>query len=99
MTVPHAATGGSDTSVTSYEELRSRVLAGAPFGSHFGLVLLQREGMAAWMARRSAGAVSVQPVANPDRRAAVPLVSDEIHASIVRVLASMAMAGREERRA
>jgi hypothetical protein len=58
----------------------------------FGLVVLRREGIAAWMARGSARSA---PVA-PDRDAAAPAGSDEIHAGVVRVLASMALAGREE---
>jgi hypothetical protein len=95
---PAAATGPDQVRVT-YEELRGRVLAGAPFGGAFGVVLLLREGLAAWMAGGSAGSVPVAPAVEPDRRAAAPLVSDEIHAAVVRVLASMALGGREERRA
>ena len=82
-------------SVGAYEQLRSRVLAGSACGSSFGLVLLRREGIAAWMARGSARSAPVAPAA-PDRDAAAPVGSDEIHAGVVRVLASMALAGREE---
>jgi hypothetical protein len=88
---------GPDRFRVTYEELRCRVLAGAPFGGAFGLVLLLREGLAAWMAGGSA--VPVAPAVEPDRRAAAPLVSDEIHAAVVRVLASMALGGLKERSA
>ena len=96
MTVSTAAPAGRDTVVTAYEELRRRVLAGGPFGGHVGLVLLLREGLAAWMARGAAGATPVE-AGGPERRAAAPIVSDEIHAAVVRVLASVALAGLKGR--
>ena len=98
MIAAHAATNGRDSFGATYEELRRRVLAGAAFGGPFGLVLLLREGLAAWMARGSAGAAPVE-AAGPERRGAAPLVSDEVHAAVVRVLASMALGGLEERSA
>ena len=95
MTVPDATTaGGNDTSRSSYEELRGRVLTGAANGRHFAVLL--REGMAAWMAQRSACPAPTNPVADVQRRGAEPLVSDEMSVSIVRVLASMAFRGRQE---
>jgi len=99
VTASHAATTGRDPFVAAYEELRRRVLAGASFGGHFGLALLLREGLAAWMARGSACSVPVAPAADLDRRVATPIVSDEIHAGVVRVLASMALGGHREMRA
>ncbi len=99
MTASHAATNGRDPFGAAYEELRRRVLAGTSVGGPFGLVLLLREGLAAWMARGSAGAAPVEPAADPDRRGAAPLVSDEIHAAVVRVLAGMALGGHREMRA
>ena len=81
--------------MADYEALRRRVLAGTPGGSAGGLVVLLRDGLAAWMARGSAGAAAVE-AAGPARRGAAPIVSDEIHAAVVRVLASMALGGREE---
>ena len=96
MTVSTAATNG-DTLGAAYEELRHRVLAGTTFGGHFGLVLLLREGLAAWMARWAAGSAPVEPAAV--RRVAAPIVGDEIHAAVVRVLASMALGGLGEMRA
>jgi hypothetical protein len=99
VTAAPAAATGPDRCRVAYEELRGRVLAGAPFGGAFGLVLLLREGLAAWMAGGSAGSVLVAPAVEPDRRAAAPLVSDETHATVVRVLASMALGGLKERHA
>jgi hypothetical protein len=51
------------------------------------------------MARGPAGAAPVEPAADPDRRGAAPLVADEIHGAVVRVLASMALGGHREMRA
>jgi hypothetical protein len=84
--------------VAAYEALRRRVLTGAVFGGPGGLVLLLRDGLAAWMARGAAGATAVE-AAGPERRGAAPLVADEIHAAVVRVLANMALAGLKEMRA
>ena len=87
--------------VAAYEELRSHVRAGSAFRSHLGLVLLLREGVAAWVARGSAcSRVQVESPGNPEARSAVaPVVTDELHVGLVRVLANMALAGREELRA
>ena len=95
MTVSPAGTTDRDTVVAAYEALRRRVLAGSVFGGPAGLVLFLREGLAAWMARGSAGAAAVE-AADPERRGAAPLVADAIHAAVVRVLASMALGGLKE---
>jgi len=66
-------------------------------GGHWGLALLLREGVAAWILRRSSSDV---PVVRP-REGSMPMsapMSDEMQASLVRTLASMALAGREEMR-
>jgi hypothetical protein len=91
-----AATGGRDTSVAAYEELRRHVLAGSTVARDFALVIFLREGIAAWAARGSACAAPSALAGECDRRATVPIMSDEIQGGIVRVLASMAMAGRGE---
>jgi hypothetical protein len=91
VTASPAATNGRDPFVAAYEELRRRVLAGASFGGHFGLALLLREGIAAWMARGPACFAPAAPAADLDRRGAAPIVTDEFHAGVVRVLASMAL--------
>lgn len=94
-----ATPGSSDMSASLYEELRDRVLAGKALGDQVGLAHLLREGMAAWLARR-ASCVTASSRATQMQRAAATgsLCSDEHHASIVQVLASMALAGRTEMR-
>jgi len=96
VSAAHAAPTGGDVFGATYEALRHRVLTGAAFGGAGGLVVLLRDGLAAWMAHGPAGA-SVEPAGHPERWAAAPRVSDAIHAAVVRVLASMALGGREER--
>ena len=78
--------------MAAYENLRRHVLAGTAFGSPFGLVLLRREGLAAWVSR---GATSTAALPAADRApcAAAPKVSDGIRASVVQVLASMVLRG------
>jgi hypothetical protein len=96
MTASDTTTGGTDTSVEAYEELRNHVLSGSSsMNGHSGLVLL-RQGVAAWVAQRSVCTASVQPAAVPEPQAAAPLPSDGLHADVVRVLANMALAGRQE---
>ena len=96
MIAPDAKTGGTDTSVEAYEELRNHVLSGSSSSSHSGLVLLRRQGVAAWVAQRSVCTASVQPAAVPEPPAAAPLPPGGLCADIVRVLANMALAGRQE---
>jgi hypothetical protein len=88
----------ADAAVATYEQLRSDVLAGSPRGGHLGLVLLLREGVAAWIDRRPACSPRGAPPAAADRVGAAPLVSQQLHASFARVLASIALAAREETR-
>jgi len=90
------ATSDRDTGVAAYEDLRKRVVTGADFGSHLGLVQMLREGLTAWMSRCSTRFVTPEAAAIPARRAASITVSDEIHASLVQVLAGMALCSREE---
>lgn len=75
----------------AYEELRSHVLTGD--GNGVGLILLLREGLAAWLEGR--GTRRCPSEVRPGLRtyAAAPVPSDPIHSSIVRVLASMVLAG------
>jgi hypothetical protein len=75
------------------------VLAGAAVaGGHCELVLLMREGIAAWIDRRSTGspAPAAAPTAPRDCPAGVLLAADDLHASLVRVLASMALSNKGE---
>lgn len=84
------------SSVKAYEELRTLVLSGSPSERHFELALLLRQGVAGWVAGRSPGAAPGQHLPAPEPLAAVPLPSNQLHADVVRVLANMALAGRQE---
>jgi hypothetical protein len=84
--------GEAEASVRAYEALRSHVLAGSSAASHAGLLVLLRQGVAAWMARRLACACPA-PAAE---RTTTLLVGEEIHAALVRVLASMALGAQQE---
>lgn len=95
MTVLRAATDNGDTSIIAYEDLRRRVLAGAS-GYDLGQIFLLREGMVAWMAHGNTRAATAETIVDQDRRVSALVLSDEIHTSMVRVLASMALAGRRE---
>lgn len=88
-------TGGESTFVTLYEELRCHMLEGsAAVGNHFGLVLLLRDGVVAWMRGVVAPSTAARPVASSQQPR--PPLSDEINASIVAVLANMALSGPKE---
>ena len=97
MSRADTASGGADGSVAVYEQLRLYMHAGgtAP-GGQCGLVVLRRAGMAAWMAWRIMGAAAHAPGTAPQRPVSTPLAADDLHASLVRVLASLAMSGRKE---
>jgi len=89
---------GHDLAVAGYEDLRHHVVAGAVTGGHVGLILILREGIAGWLARRPSCVAASWPRTPPDRHGA-RVVGDAIQTDLVRVLASMALAGREGRRA
>ncbi len=97
MIAAHAVPPGRDVFGVTYEDLRRRVLTGSVFGGASGLVLCLREGLAAWMARGAVGAAPSAPAGHPVRGAA-PRVANEIHAAVVRVLASMALGHLKEAR-
>jgi hypothetical protein len=90
---------GNESSRVAYEELRGLALGGSPCSGRFGLVVLLREGLAAWLAQPSIGLVSaaVRTPAQPDWHAQIPLVSDEIHAGVVRVMANMVLGGSHKK--
>jgi len=97
MTSSCATSAASDGSVGEYEDLRGRVLAGSTAGRYFDLQLLIREGIAAWITRCSSRVVPHVPPGDPAPRVGiVPMVFDELHAYLVRGLASMALASRRE---
>lgn len=92
-----SASGGADGLGAAYERLRHWVVAGAAPGSRdgapWGLGLVLRAGITGWMAQQAAGATAPAP----PRPAVAPLPSGELHAGVVRVLASIALAHRAER--
>jgi hypothetical protein len=96
MINPNPPASGADGAIAAYEELRSHMLAGSPSGGHFGLVLLLREGIAAWIERCAACWALAAKSATPDRTVPRPLLSEQLHGDMVRVLASIALTGREE---
>jgi|TARA_B100001971_G_C17818433_1_gene347701 hypothetical protein len=74
--------------VSAYEALRTHVLTGSTLSRPAGLVVLLRQGMAAWWARRGA----CSPAAWPAPRTATPQVADEMQVALVQILVSMALA-------
>jgi hypothetical protein len=88
---------GRDTSVALYENLRRCVLeeAGA-CDCDLGQIFLLRGGVVAWMAHGTTRTAPADLTADRDRHATAPVLSDEIHAGMVRVLANMALATRKE---
>jgi len=89
----HAAiSDDAQGAVKAYEGLRRHVLAGARTAGDGALVLLLRQGVAGWMARRVVCAGSTLAAV----RTSTVIGGQEIHAGIVRVLASMALAAQQE---
>ena len=89
-----AASGsGHAAAVEDYETLRAQVLGGATMDRPAGLVLLLRQGVAAWRARSVA---AVSPAA-PAARAAPPLRTHHRHAALVPVLVDMVLHTNPER--
>jgi hypothetical protein len=83
----------SEQLAKQYELLRSRVISGAGSGSHTGMVLLRRSGVAAWM--RQASSADERPTPLRGRRdAGNASVGSELPPGLVRVLANMAMGHR-----
>lgn len=79
------------TLATAYEQLRASVLEGHSAGGHFGLVIVLREGLGAWMDHASTWSAVDRPRPEAGRAAAAPVVSNEIHADLVAVLANMTL--------
>jgi hypothetical protein len=77
---------------SAYEALRAQVLTGVSSGSHGGLIVLLRKGMAAWMARRSIRVASIRPATY----VATPVIDGDLHAAIVQALANVALACQNE---
>ena len=81
-----------------YEEMRGHMLDGsmARGGGSFGLAAMLREGVTAWMHGVSFSSYSAREVLSSQQPAAPE--SDELGASIVAVLANMALSGHKEMR-
>lgn len=94
-----ASEGRDHDAVEAYEELRSHRLAGSPLGRNSGLVLLLREGLAAWMTQRvTRRAARVRRPSRHLEASDVPrVVADEMHVGVLQVLADMILAGHERR--
>jgi hypothetical protein len=74
--------------VARYEALRRWIVDGAGGGSRWGLALLRREGLAAWIATWAA---APSPVVVDPRPEVAWRLPDERHADVVRVLAGMTL--------
>lgn len=77
----------------AYEQLRHHVLAAVPGGGRFGLAVLLREGVAAWLERFAADAAfpSFTAPCEPLLRRTSP-----VQAGIVQILASIALSRTQE---
>jgi hypothetical protein len=86
--------------VKEYEQLRGHALAGrtANASEACHLLLLVREGIAAWIERRTAGGAAAAPTAAYERPVGAPLAAEDFRASLIRVLAGMAISNGGERR-
>jgi hypothetical protein len=96
VTAGRPALRAEDPAVARYEELRQEVITGAPGSGRYGVIVLVREGLAAWLAHAPAHAAAVPPAAAPPGRLVAPLVGDEVHQRLVGMLATMALASRAE---
>ena len=84
---------GDDALVPAYEALRTFVLTGTAADSPAGKVVLLRQGVAAWMAHRSACAFLEAPT-----KACAPTsrIGHEIQTGLVQALANLALARQGE---
>lgn len=89
MTIAETPVDG-DPSQRAYEELRGSAVARTPCGGR-GLVILLREGLAAWLAQRGSGADALAVAPQRDQPASATRLSAEVHRDLVRVLASMVL--------
>jgi hypothetical protein len=73
------------------------LLEDATEGGHFGLVILLREGVAAWMTHAKSSRPPALPTMLEDRPSVTALIAGDVHADMARVLANMVMTTHEER--
>jgi hypothetical protein len=91
---PNLPVGPDESTRAAYEELRRHSLLGAP-GSQFGLVVLLREGVAAWIERRAASAgPGARPAADTP---AMSCSAGSLQAEIMQLLVSMVLNQGKER--
>ena len=76
----------------AYEQLRNHVLNGSSPSGNFGLALLLREGVAAWLDRPATG---FRP-AEPSTAVALPVLFPQLQTEIVAVLADIVWTIRQE---
>jgi len=91
-----SATSSSNHLAADYEALRGGALEPELSGGQFGLVILLREGLAAWVAHATSRPVAITPPASSERPTAAPVVSDDIRTDMIAVLASMVRLDPEE---
>ena len=85
---------GAAEAAAAYEQLRHHVLTGSSAGGHFGLALLLREGVAAWLDR---SAIGFRPAETSTVAAVAPPVRfPQLQAGIVAVLADLVWTTRQE---
>jgi hypothetical protein len=82
-----------------YEQMRRSVFERATTGGDFGLVILMREGAAAWMAHASTSSTRsvIEEVREHDRAPVALVIADELRDDMALVLVSMVMTNQEER--
>jgi len=78
----------------AYEQMRRHVVAAAPGSGRFGVAVLLREGVAAWIERcaTSAPSQSVPPPSQP----LSPFVTPPFQAGIVQILVHIALSRNQE---
>jgi hypothetical protein len=77
-----------------YETLRSHMVQAATTQSHEGLIVLLRQGVAAWMMMSAESKTPRAGVSDLLPRAKARRFPEESNASFVQALATMALAGR-----
>ena len=85
---------GTAEAAAAYEQLRHHVLTGSSPGGPFGLALLLREGVAAWLDRSAIGFRPPEP--STVAAVAPPVLLAQLQAGIVAVLADIVWITRQE---
>ena len=87
----------SAAAAAAYEQLRTHMLTGSRGGGGFGLAVLLREGVAAWI-DSCAACWTPAPSMNPNDAVAPPprRLPSQFHAGLVQILASIAWTMTQE---